>query len=230
MMRTSLVVGPMIVAAMCFAACENDSVVFDENANSTATTSSANGGAGGSGGSGGATSNGGNSSGTGGTTSNGNGGGEPTCRDLGDPCTQCEVQNCNDSYCACYGDQQCGDLFLCLSMCGLDDQNCWQACYTNNPGGISKAALISSCAATECTVECPGAIALDPCEICLYDKCDTAMNACIANPACLELLVCLDTCNSPGCENQCYSLYPNGLADAGAVGNCLQASCATECG
>ena len=68
-----------------------------------------------------------------------------------------------------------------------------------------------------------------PCQECLFTGCEPQMNTCYANPDCFELLVCLDACNTPGCENVCYAQYPDGLGDAGPVGDCLQASCAAAC-
>jgi hypothetical protein len=55
------------------------------------------------------------------------------------------------------------------------------------------------------------------------------MNTCYANPDCVLLLACLDACMTPGCENGCYAQHPDGLGDAGPVGDCLQASCAAAC-
>jgi hypothetical protein len=54
------------------------------------------------------------------------------------------------------------------------------------------------------------------------------MNVCIANPDCTQLLYCLE-CQTPGCQNACYAMYPGGVADSGPVGTCLQAQCAAAC-
>jgi hypothetical protein len=156
-------------------------------------------------------------------------GGGPTCDDLGDACTACEATECADIYCNCYGNAQCGLLYQCLLPCAPDDLACQQACWTAHEDGVSDGALLVHCAATACATACPGYTPLTPCQECLFTECEPQMNTCYANPDCITLLACLDECTTPGCENGCYALYPDGLGDAGPVGDCLQASCAAAC-
>jgi hypothetical protein len=158
-------------------------------------------------------------------------GGQAACVDLGDACTKCELSACPDRYCACYGNVSCGLLASCALACPVNDYACWQACYEMHPDGISDGALLVHCAATECPMGCPGYVPLDPCSLCLYEKCPSQMNKCVANADCSLTLVCLQGCNGDElCNNDCYAMYPNGLSDVGAVGTCSVDNCSDVCG
>lgn len=151
------------------------------------------------------------------------------CPDLGDPCTQCESTMCPDEYCGCFDNGSCGLLVQCGLACDLNDQDCYQQCWTMYPEGISDAGLLTHCAGTLCLAECGAYEPLSQCQLCLYADCPDEMNVCISNPECTALLECLDACEDPGCENGCYALHPDGLADSGPVGECAQRACLTEC-
>ena len=94
---------------------------------------------------------------------------------------------------------------------------------------MSQGALAQHCAAQQCATECPSAQLLDACETCLFTNCDTAMNACFANPDCVGLYECLQACTNSGCETGCYTQWPNGVATATAVYDCATASCPNDC-
>ncbi len=120
-------------------------------------------------------------------------------------------------------------LFSCYAQC-MDDM-CRRACLTKNQNGISAALILGDCAATSCSMECPGSQKLTPCQHCLYSKCDIQMNQCVANPECDALFACVGMC-MPGdmaCRQACGMAHPNGVADAQAVGLCAGASCPNEC-
>jgi hypothetical protein len=176
---------------------------------------------------------GGASSSNGSTTSAGGGN---ACVDLGDGCTQCELERCNESYCDCYESAECGLLATCTFACG--DLACVQDCYEQHPQGISDAVLLFDCAAGQCPAssECeayiyPGYVPLTGCQTCLYDKCPSQMNLCVANEACPPLLLCLEPCGAnTTCQEECYAMHPEGENDANAVGICLLANCSTPCG
>jgi hypothetical protein len=214
--------------------CGDDDALFDDGGGSGGQGASASGGSGGdaAGGATGGDGTGGQSTGgqgNGGQSTGGQGGGG-TCFALGDACTECELANCPTEYCDCFQNDACVSLAQCAITCIPGDLDCYQPCWTASPNGISDAALLTHCAGTVCAASCPGFAPLDPCQQCLYSSCDAEMNACMSNPDCTALLLCLDACTAPGCENQCYNAHPGGLADAGPVGTCLQSSCAAPCG
>lgn len=155
--------------------------------------------------------------------------GAAICPDVGEPCTQCESTTCSQEYCDCYNNGSCVLLSQCALQCDIGDTECYQACWSMYPDGISDAALLTHCAATVCMPECGPFIPLTECQQCLYGRCPEEMNVCISNPDCTALLYCLDECELPGCENGCYALYPGGLADSGPVGECAQEACTVEC-
>lgn len=152
-----------------------------------------------------------------------------SCPSLGDPCTECESSMCPVEYCACFDNGSCGLLAQCTAGCAIDDMACNQACWSMHPDGISDGALLTHCAATICSDACGPYVPLTPCQLCLYTECPEEMNQCVANPDCTALLECLDACETPGCENTCYTAFPGGLADSGPVGLCGQDHCAVEC-
>ena len=152
------------------------------------------------------------------------------CPDVGEPCTICESTQCPEAYCDCFNNGSCVLLAQCNAACNIADAGCFQACWALYPEGISDGAVLTDCAATTCNDECGGLFTpLNDCQLCLYGECSDAMNTCVANPQCFALLACLDTCDDVGCENTCYAVYPDGLADSGPVGQCAQDACLRVC-
>ncbi len=151
------------------------------------------------------------------------------CPDVGDPCTICESTQCPDEYCGCFDNGSCVLLAQCAAQCAVGDAACNQACWTQYPEGISDGALLTHCAATTCTADCGAYTPLNECQRCLYAECPDSMNGCVSNPECTALLECLDTCEDVGCENGCYAVHPDGLADSGPVGECAQEACLLDC-
>ncbi len=151
------------------------------------------------------------------------------CPDVGDPCTTCESTQCPDAYCSCFNNGSCVLLAQCAAACDVGDQQCNQDCWTQYPEGISDGAVLTDCAATTCEDACGSFTPLTECQLCLYTDCAEAMNTCVSNPECFALLGCLDACEDPGCENTCYAVHPDGLADSGPVGECAQDACLVAC-
>ncbi len=151
------------------------------------------------------------------------------CPDVGDPCTICESTQCPDAYCDCFNNGSCVLLAQCTAGCDIGDAACNQACWTQYPEGISDGAVLTHCAGTTCMADCGAYVPLTDCQQCLYTECPLEMNTCVSNPECSALLACLDACEDPGCENTCYAVHPDGLADSGPVGECAQDACLQAC-
>lgn len=174
-----------------------------------------------------ASSSGGSDSSTGGDSTSETGAG--LCPDVGDPCTICESTQCPDAYCDCFNNGSCVLLAQCVAGCEIGDVVCNQACWTQYPEGISDGAILTHCAGTTCMSDCGAYVPLTECQQCLYTECPQEMNTCVSNPECSALLACLDACENPGCENTCYTVHPDGLADSGPVGECAQDACLQAC-
>lgn len=154
------------------------------------------------------------------------------CQGLGDPCTDCSAQQCHDLYCGCYDDAVCGALVACAQGCAPNDTACSQACLTANESAISKAALLSDCAAISCSGLCPGATQLVPCEKCAAQSCEAQLNACVANPECTALVECVLACpqGDDFCAGGCYFDHSDGQDDATALQDCTSNACPGQCG
>lgn len=191
-------------------------------ATTTTTTTGTGGAGGGTGGVGGA------------GGSGGQGGGGPACQPLSDVCTQCAYGACEDLYCACYGSDACPALVNCLSPCDPADMACVQPCLTMYEGSISTAFLLGDCAAAPCDGVCMGVATQQPCPKCLFEKCPAQMNACLADPACYEILQCAVACppNDFVCALACTNGQPTESTNkAVAVQGCTTSAeqCQTEC-
>jgi hypothetical protein len=188
------------------------------------------GGAGGQGAAGGAGGGLGGTGGAGGGGGTGGAGGGPMCPGLGDPCTDCMATQCPDTYCACYGNIDCGGLVQCFQTCAQGDQACFEACFTAHEDGISAAYLLGDCGAMACAAACPNSQPLTPCRRCLFESCDIQMNGCYANPDCLALFGCFQGCaGDMACNQQCVMAHLVGWQDAQPVIMCQQALCSADC-
>jgi len=179
--------------------------------------------------------------GTGGMSTGGSGGTTTTttstsvtgCQPLGDACTNCLADKCNALYCTCYDNPACGSLVACTQACAPGDAACNQACFTNNQNGISEAALVNDCGATQCGASCPGTTALDGCSLCLFQSCSAQMNACFGSADCNAIVTCVQGCGGDFfCQGDCYN-DPAHQAGQGLVDNlnsCLQDKCSGQCG
>jgi len=161
--------------------------------------------------------------------SSGSGGGE-LCPGFGDVCTECLSGACPSTYCTCYENDECLALIECVDACSSDA--CQQACFSAHPNGISDLYLLTDCAATSCDSECPGNAVVDPCTKCIFEDCSSEMNACLADPECLELYTCLSDCGDVDliCQKGCYAAHGGAVAELQAVLQCSATSCPGPCG
>lgn len=224
--------GLTIVALAVSSGCGSDAVT-----GSSSTTTSGSGGSGGSGGDATTTTSsgggqGGQGGGQGGGGQGGAGGGG-MCPSLGDACTTCLSVQCQDTYCTCFQNSECGALAFCLQNCSVNDQACIQTCLGMHPTGISDAFLVANCTAASCDMECPGANALGPCEQCLFTSCSSEMNTCLANPDCYAIIDCAQQQMCAPSDIQCVSAcaagHQAGVQDATAVAMCGQNNCTADC-
>jgi hypothetical protein len=157
------------------------------------------------------------------------GAGGAACADFGEPCSECELAQCHEVYCACFESTDCVAVATCLLGCPVNDQACFQSCWTANPNGISDAALVQHCGATSCAGACTNLVPLSPCQLCLAQSCESEMNACMALASCTSLLQCAEACTTQQCQDQCVAAYPSGAVLGAAVIACGNQSCAAEC-
>jgi hypothetical protein len=138
--------------------------------------------------------------------------------------------SCSKEYCTCYNNPDCPTLVACVQKCNAGDQKCLQTCLTASPNGISDAFLVGNCSAGSCAAQCPAATKSTPCEACLFQQCPAAMNKCLSNAECTNLVQCASACNGDqGCQLDCFLKYSGGANDAMPVQNCSQGMCAAQC-
>ncbi|MFO0551294.1 MAG: hypothetical protein U0271_23090 [Polyangiaceae bacterium] len=150
--------------------------------------------------------------------------GSVQCSPMSDACTQCASTQCAEDWCSCSANTECTSLIECWYGC--QTQDCYQSCMTAHPTGTSAALLVFGCA--DCTNSCGGQ-PTDPCSECLYTTCDDELNACVAEPDCLNLWTCLGDCAPGGlsCQAACYDAYPSGVGLLETLFNCAGTSCPT---
>lgn len=95
--------------------------------------------------------------------------------------------------------------------------------------GISDAVSVQSCASSQCGGCQQGWEPLDPCSECMFQDCDEAMNACLAEPACSALWACLGDCPQLGltCQQACYDEFGEGTGALQGLLECTQDECPT---
>jgi len=225
-MRSACFIG-MTAVLVALSGCDSDEVDFPGG---TTTTSTGQGGEGGSGTTTTTTTT--TTTGEGGAGQGGNGqggeGGTMTCPGLGDECTNCLSAECQQTYCACFNNSECVQLAQCLQACDAGDDACQQACLEDHPEGIGDSLLVSDCTAANCNAECPGAgQELTPCVECLLTQCSMQMDACFADPECLELITCVQACalDDEPCQQGCAAANPGGIGEAQVVFECADDQC-----
>ncbi len=201
----------------------------DDGELGTPTASSTGTGGGGEGGVGHGGAAGGGASGAGGSAASGGSGasGGPPCEDFGEPCSQCTLSHCPSEFCACAQSDPCMAFAACYLGCSPGDLGCVQQCAAESPSGISAAMLVQHCAGSFCASVCPGTAPLGDCEVCLFQSCPTAVNACFANAECFQIIVgCLPTTPWTTCiAGVSYDV----LALAFPVHECGEAACSAQC-
>ncbi|MBI4954275.1 MAG: hypothetical protein HY908_19780 [Myxococcales bacterium] len=231
--------GGMVLAASAFVACESETSVFNGGTTSTTTTTStATGGAGGAGTGGasqGGQAQGGQAQGgqAQGGASQGGAGGASACAPMGDACSGCLYTSCNATYCACSTSPDCMSVSTCALACNPGDTACVEACFAADANGMAEFMLGADCAYTSCSNLCPGTLPIDPCQLCLAENCETQLEACFGNPACVALVDCAQAC-PPGpqqqnCITQCGLANLGGIQQGQALQGCMSGSCGNSC-
>ncbi|HEX3772720.1 MAG TPA: hypothetical protein VHV30_17695 [Polyangiaceae bacterium] len=167
-----------------------------------------------------------------------------TCGGLqsSDPtCETCLQTSCCDEGTTCGNDATCVTLFNCVAQCA--DDACAQDCEAANPAGMTDFEAVETCGTTSCQTQCSGSVSpdggtcgfvfdSDACTTCFAGSCCSLGNTCAANAECVALESCVGSCASgdTDCETTCATQHPNGTADLGAVGDCLQGACSVACG
>jgi hypothetical protein len=126
----------------------------------------------------------------------------------GDP-VECLEQECTGSFYGCLEDEGCMGIITCMQEC--QSEACQQGCFQNT----SEAALGKFMSLMECGENhgCfdgggdpppdPDPVD-DPAQQCIEEKCDDEYEACLYDPACLEVLVCMEDCGGDEqCEGNC---------------------------
>jgi hypothetical protein len=147
-----------------------------------------------------------------------------TCMGLGDACTNCAFTSCENLYCTCFGDADCGPIVTCLNACAVGDTTCIDGCYAHHTTGISEATLLDACEAMSCAGMCGNAATLPKCEECLFTNAAANMDACLVDSTCIAWLACANACADPVCIGNCAT-----DTDADAVNGAYQGVCSNEC-
>lgn len=97
--------------------------------------------------------------------------------------------------------------------------------------GISDFYLLTDCAATICDAACPGNNDLDPCSECIFESCDDESDACLGDPACLDLYICLSGCGGVdlACQQGCYAAHGSGVPKLQILLECVESACPDAC-
>lgn len=166
---------------------------------------------------------GGSSSSSGGSSSGGVAGGG------GDACEVCADAKCGAQLDACEADAACVALAMCLEQCA--DEACATQCFATNAAGQANLDAADACVVAQCPIECGEASepTPDPCESCVDTKCQSQIDACLANAQCSGLWGCYDQCQDDACWTQCDSQFAAGLPLSDAVDTCVETQCASEC-
>ncbi|MBW2454788.1 MAG: hypothetical protein JRI68_09765 [Deltaproteobacteria bacterium] len=258
-------------AGLLIGACSSDDENTGFGGGTTATGTGGDGGAGASGGSSGTAGGGavggssgtagggavGGSSGTagsggaGGSSGTGGGAGGAPCE--ANDCPTCMQSQCATDYCSteiatCQANQDCADLYACITLC--PNQTCSDGCHQLYPNGITDLYAVTNCAACDsmtcaqhCGPVCPlAAPTPSTCDVgdcntctgsqCAADTCALPLQTCQQNINCVDLYNCLNGCGTQVCENSCHVQHQNGIADLYGAIDCLAchpASCSTDC-
>lgn len=149
------------------------------------------------------------------------------CQGLGDACSDCSYAQCEMQYCDCGENAACNALAACAGNCAAGDQQCSQNCLTMNQAGISDAIILSECTATQCAAACPTVARPDACQLCAAQSCPAQLNACVAEPQCLQIIACAEQCGPDDfvCLLGCQDDFGNGQDEAEALGGCVENVC-----
>jgi hypothetical protein len=210
-------------------ACSSDSGSTTSGGKSTSSSTTGTGGMG-EGGAGGM-----GQGGSGGMGQGGAGGGMVACMAGADTCSQCLYAQCQDTFCNCVAEPQCLGIAPCVQKCAMGDDKCVGACYTANSSGFAQFILTADCMSKSCLNPCSngmmGGGMLSTCQICLAQKCETSLEACVGDAECGAILVCTNKCaaGDKTCQQTCATQHPNGVPKLSALLTCSQQQCSMDC-
>lgn len=221
-------------AAVVFGGCTSDAAIDSVTTTGTSSSSSGEGGNAGSGGAAGAggmaSTGGAGGAGGGMAGAGGMGGGAAACMKPGEACGGCLYEQCQLAYCDCANEPACFKLIACLEACPPNMPDCAGGCYGTYSAGFAEFTIASSCAATLCSPSCPGSDQVKPCDLCLAQKCETQLEACLSNLQCFPLIDCRQKClGNMACEQQCDTMYPQGTPLVQALFICAGMGCGNSC-
>jgi hypothetical protein len=157
-------------------------------------------------------------------------GGGATCAKPGSPCGDCLFDQCNIAYCECTDEKACTSLITCIEACSPMMPDCASGCSATYSTGFAEFTIASSCAGTLCAPSCPGSDPVKPCDLCLAQKCEPQLEACLANIECFQLIDCYMPCmGNMMCQQQCAMMYPNGVQPVDALFGCAGMGCGSSC-
>src|SRR5262249_48844372 len=153
-----------------------------------------------------------------------------SCAGSGNTCDTCLVQSCPGFACACWANPECTGLLDCYAKAcpnGVDD-TCAKYCMSLNKSGIAQSLVLGHCAAGRCPNECEASGSpLNPCQECVYTKCENEVNACLSTAPCYNYMACVQGClpNDAGCADGCVNANPDAKDAAQALRDCRISSC-----
>lgn len=170
-------------------------------------------------------------------------------------CGTCVATACQAERTACLSDPGCSGFASCLDACpteagGNVDAACASACPTpaSSAGVAAKGALETcrtsgpgaACAACGGSADAgDGAPALNPilapqgcspssktgCQACFDESCCKLRSACLGDPSCDQLSVCVAGCSGWTCELACYEAHPDAVAKYSQYYGCVSVFC-----
>ncbi|MFO0616886.1 MAG: hypothetical protein U0414_30100 [Polyangiaceae bacterium] len=157
-----------------------------------------------------------------------------------DTCDACVRRSCCAEVAACAADADCKLLHDCLATCPPGDEACRAECRAATSGAVGAAAAdLESCEAAlcapECKLECGGYVfPTSACATCAQASCCGPSSDCTEDRGCMALGVCERACAGDadvyGCLGDCQRAYPDAVATARALGDCLADACLAACG
>lgn len=171
-----------------------------------------------------------------------------------DPTEVCDGSDLGGATCASLGYR--GGTLVCATNCAaLDETDCNncgdsvieipEVCDASNLGGLTCADVGFLSGTLACSADCLGhdtsgcantCVAASCAEClsspCAATACEAELAACSANPDCLSLANCLDTCVDITCQTNCVNQFSQGEADYMASRDCLVCDpdvCYDEC-
>jgi hypothetical protein len=146
------------------------------------------------------------------------------------PSSQSDIDQCQ----SWKDDASCGGMFVTYVDCFFANSQCTSSGHIDGAGTQARCASQKSAWQSCQSGTTPGCGALGvpataACETCLDTNCCAAKMTCVNNPDCIGLIQCVSICTGATCED-CYTLFPNGLADVNGLCSATGQPCETACG